>query len=534
MGHSTCCVVNCKNNGVRNKCKFYQFPTAKHKVEQRNKWIAAVRRINPNGSPWCPKPWDVICSEHFIGNKKSEEVSSPSYIPTIFPSVYKTKVMHTTGAMKRYERFMQRRINKSEGITSKASQPVIEELTEQSEVDNNAGTSQNDHKKQNCDQECQVDIFSLNFIQPEKVFICNRYINNTTSCCDSEIQTEIISPSLIMVPNKKQFKDKKCSTLQKIYVDQSVGPDIENDECTSIATTKSFAGISSIKNNEQCLDLTGVSLEHFQFLLKRINNTAKNCQVSKENRLFIFLVKMKTGLTFSAISVLFSVHRTTISRIFFSTLQELSSATANLVFWPSKDVVQGTMPECFRPDYSNTRVIIDCTDFGIEIPANFDHRVYTYSHYKKGFTAKLLIGITPAGFISFKSKVAGGRESDSQMTIESGLLDLLEDGDIVLADKGFPEIRRIIDQTGKKVVLVMPPFLEKKSEFTKEETEETYNIARVRIHIERIMQRLRTYQILDKIPDNLFSCIDDIIHVCCVLVNLQPPIISDQNTDKKK
>ena len=149
-----------------------------------------------------------------------------------------------------------------------------------------------------------------------------------------------------------------------------------------------------------------------------------------------------------------------------------------------------------------------------KFPSLVDNCVYfCYSHYKKGFTAKLLIGITPGGFISFKSKVAGGRKSDSQMTIESGLIDYLEDGDIVLADKGFPEIRTLIDRSGKEVKIVMPPFLQKKSEFSREETQETYNIASVRIHVERIMQRLRIYQILNKIPEKLFHCIDDIVHI---------------------
>ena len=59
----------------------------------------------------------------------------------------------------------------------------------------------------------------------------------------------------------------------------------------------------------------------------------------------------------------------------------------------------------------------------------------------------------------------------------------------------------------------MPPSLQKKKEFTKEETEKTYAIAKVRIHVERIMQRLRIYRILDNIPENLFNCIDDIVHV---------------------
>lgn len=132
-------------------------------------------------------------------------------------------------------------------------------------------------------------------------------------------------------------------------------------------------------------------------------------------------MKIKTGLTFSALGVLFSVHRTTISVIFYEILQQLASATRNLVFWPDIDAVQETMPGCFLPDYSKTRVIIDCTEFRIDIPASVDNRVYTYSQYKKNFTAKVLIGITPGGFISLRSDVAGGWKSDSQLTIESGL-----------------------------------------------------------------------------------------------------------------
>ena len=69
------------------------------------------------------------------------------------------------------------------------------------------------------------------------------------------------------------------------------------------------------------------------------------------------------------------------------------------------------MPEYFKPEYANTRVIIDCTAFKIEIPRGVINKVLTYSHYKKEFTAKVLIGISPSGYIH-RYKVAGGRKSD--------------------------------------------------------------------------------------------------------------------------
>ncbi|OXU16250.1 hypothetical protein TSAR_010167 [Trichomalopsis sarcophagae] len=538
MGHDVCCVVGCSNNGSNSSCKFFVFPRTATRKNQRIKWIAAVRRVNPDGSSWIPKPSHKICSAHFVGKKPSITEISPSYVPTIFPSVYKAGEVNEVQKLKRHDRFMERRKKRTTAVTPMEHQ--VSDIDNQiSDIDNERMpydfedvAIQSDECLTYADKECQVYICVNTSERIEKTFICNSYTSSNTSCRDVEIQTEITGSNNVVqvqpIMTPKTFKNKKCGTPDKTYVDQSLDP-ISVEEMNDQGH---FAGISSIKTNQQLLDLAGVTFNNFNFLFNRLrkNSSVNNFKVSKKDKLFIFLVKVKTGLTFSAIGVLFSVHRVTISRIFFSMLEELTTVTADLVFWPTKDVVQGTMPKCFYPDYSNTRVIIDCTEFKIEVPSTVDNRVFTYSHYKKGFTAKVLIGITPGGFISFRSKVAGGRKSDSQITIESGLIDLLENGDTVLADKGFPEIKKVIDEKGKEVILVMPPFLHKNEDFTKQETEQTYSIAKVRIHVERIMQRLRTYQILNKIPEHLFCCVDDILQVCCALVNLQPPIISDNDT----
>lgn len=58
--------------------------------------------FSADGSPRTPKPTDTICSDHFIGGKKSAEEASPSYIPTIFPSVYKKSKINENAALNRY------------------------------------------------------------------------------------------------------------------------------------------------------------------------------------------------------------------------------------------------------------------------------------------------------------------------------------------------------------------------------------------------------------------------------------------------
>lgn len=59
-------------------------------------------------------------------------------------------------------------------------------------------------------------------------------------------------------------------------------------------------------------------------------------------------------------------------------------------------------------------------------------------------------------------------KSKLQMTIESRLIDYLEDGDIVLADNSFSEIITVTSVGGKKVKIVLPPFLQNKNKFSRE------------------------------------------------------------------
>lgn len=40
-----CCVVDCTNTYSKNKCiKLFRFPSKPHDIEQRKKWIHAVKR----------------------------------------------------------------------------------------------------------------------------------------------------------------------------------------------------------------------------------------------------------------------------------------------------------------------------------------------------------------------------------------------------------------------------------------------------------------------------------------------------------
>ena len=160
-----------------------------------------------------------------------------------------------------------------------------------------------------------------------------------------------------------------------------------------------------------------------------------------------------------------------------------------LIKWPSRDSLQSTMPFCFRVHYGLTVVaIIDCLEVFIEKPSNLLARACTWSQYKHYNTIKYLISATPQGVVSFVSNGWGGRASDKYITENSGFLNKLLPGDIVLADRGF-FIEESVGSMGAS--LQIPDFTKGQDHLSAGQIERTRNIANVRIHIERIIGSVR-------------------------------------------
>ena len=101
---------------------------------------------------------------------------------------------------------------------------------------------------------------------------------------------------------------------------------------------------------------------------------------------------------------------------------------------------------------------------------------------------KTLIAVTPSGAVSFVSNLYGGSISDRKLTEKSGLLNMLEPGDSVMADRGFT-IADMLDIRG--VALNIPP-TKTQHQFTQRELTVTRRIANLRIHVERAIGRIKT------------------------------------------
>ena len=135
-----------------------------------------------------------------------------------------------------------------------------------------------------------------------------------------------------------------------------------------------------------------------------------------------------------------------------------------------------------------------------------------------------MIGISPTGAVTFLSHGWGGRISDKQLTIESGFLDLLTFGDSILADRGFLIAEEVAT---RGAVLAIPSFTRGKSQMPAKDVDESRKIAHVRIHVERVIGRLKTFKILNStIPISQVDLLNDVMIVVSALVNLNKSVVS--------
>lgn len=240
------------------------------------------------------------------------------------------------------------------------------------------------------------------------------------------------------------------------------------------------------------------------------------------DQFFLFMCRVRRGLPEQDIAVRFNISQSSVSRIIITWANYLYCMLGSLPLWSSRSVVDSTMPACFKETYPKTRVILDCTEIKIQTPSSKVLNSETYSNYKSHTTFKSLIGITPHGAISFVSALYTGSVGDKSITALSGILDLLEPGDEVMADKGFLIEEMLVK---RKASLIMPPFLGPKGKFSATEVAQTHEIARLRIHVERAIRRIKEYHIFDGvIPLNLAASINQIWTVCAVLTNFRGPL----------
>lgn len=235
------------------------------------------------------------------------------------------------------------------------------------------------------------------------------------------------------------------------------------------------------------------------------------------------LVRIKRGFGLTHLEYLFGISESHISRIFTTWVNLLSKCMEQLIIWPAKNVVKDNLPNSFQ-QFSNTRCIIDCSELFVEKPFRPIAQRITWSNYKHSNTFKFLVGIMPTGAITFISKLYSGSISDQAILDQSNFVDKVEEGDDIMADRGF-NIRHLL--LPKKATLNIPAFSHGKN-LSSKAIKKSRKIASVRIHVERAIRRMKIFKILNGIiPLKLRYLLNQILKIVVVLCNLQGRLVKD-------
>ncbi|KAK3084308.1 hypothetical protein FSP39_011379 [Pinctada imbricata] len=256
--------------------------------------------------------------------------------------------------------------------------------------------------------------------------------------------------------------------------------------------------------------------------------TGPQRKLTSFHEFLITLLRIKLALPTNVRADIFGTSNTRISQIFSTWTNFMSAIFSSMLKWPNSKKVKKHMPSSFRSMYPKTTCIIDCTEFHIEKPATPTAQAKTYSTYKSRNTFKALVSVTPSGAFSYISNLWGGNVSDRFITEHCGFLDHIRKGDEVMADRGFI-IRDLLLERGAS--LNIPPFTKKCSwgkgkRLTAADIKKTRKIAKLRIHVERAIGRLKNYRILSNtLPLKLKPLSNQIVKISAFLCNLQPPLV---------
>ena len=490
IGGITCCVPECFRNSLRNpELSFYVIPNgvSKSKQDLRKKWLHMISRKD-----FCPGPGHRVCSEHFVGGKKTYTNNVPVIVP-------KNK-------------------NKKENKERK----TVKSRTRTFEL-----KSTGEIGEQN--EEVTVEAYDNNFEEQEGKENVGT-IRTTEDSLEERIARLELENNKLKEKNEQLIQEK--ITLEAIVHRNFSVDTVKEDE----KLFKFYTGLPDYETFKIIFESFGAAVNNLVYSGSHTNEKKINSPsyikkgpkrtLNPEKEFFLVLVRLRLGLLEYDIAYRAGISSSQFSRIWITWLDFLHSKFRTFPIWPSTAGVQKTMPSCFRETYPSTRAIIDCTEIYIEKASSVRSQSSTYSNYKHHNTAKGLIGITPAGAVSFVSDLYTGRTSDKKATQDSQIFTLLETGDSVMADKGFD----IGEDLPQGVHLNIPPFLRGKDHLSIQEEAQTRQIAAVRIHVERAISRIKTFRILSTVfPISMAANLNKIWVVCSYLTNFLPPLINENN-----
>lgn len=354
-------------------------------------------------------------------------------------------------------------------------------------------------------------------------------VNFTSQCVDAACNTEVTDAVATHLYGQPSFPNDQhsseigidCDTSQDYEPSESEESDVEGKNL-SLCVTRCYIQNSPMR-------YIGLSKDHLD-IVSVLSNKIKFCErglsLTKQDVVLLLLMRLRTGISSAIIADMFGISESYVSRLLSKHIPVLASCLEGLIRWPPSDRIKNRLPHAFKAYYHRVETIIDCFEIEIEKPSVAMTQSMSWSSYKKCNTVKYLISATPDGLINFVSTGRPGRCSDMELLRESGYLECLKEGITVLADRGFKELETELVARGCK--LVRPVSVRKNEQLAAGEVLDMKTVAALRIHIERVIRRVRLFKFLGMhacIPLSMVDLLDDAVKIACGVINTHERIV---------
>ncbi|XP_064472488.1 uncharacterized protein LOC135386945 [Ornithodoros turicata] len=424
----TCCVVpGCSMRSGTNllsEIRMFSFP---RDPQRRAVWTQSIRRDH-----WKPNNNRKICSTHFIQGKPSDDLTHPDYVPSPF---FFKKQQDPEQKLQRYSRLQQRRKRARTETAAESDVPAeaMDEFNEDTVSTQNCALATDQTEHTGTDPMMSSE-------EIDRILKENCSLKEQVASLSSELQTtkDLMKGHQANSKVLKEALDERTTTKQVLKNDQSV------KFHTGVVSKDMFYAILNFILSFWCPNI-GTHLE-------------------PQEQFLIVLMRLRLGLLTDDLACRFGVSSSCVSAIFHAWLNELAQNLERLIVWPSRHAIRRNLPNAYRdPMFDNVRCVVDCSEIFIHKPSCLKARSQTYSQYKHHNTVRFLVAISPTRAITFISKAWGGRASDKQLTAASKLLEKIEEGDMVLADRGSRCHEMF---AGKGASVLMPSFTKGKNQLS--------------------------------------------------------------------